>query len=123
MSLVGSSNNLGKNWRSQRTYNYGSKTAQFVPEIKKLSNTTKSLIQKTFFKKIVQTNTSEFTPNIIFQTKANVALQQTTNDYILDVLKSANTQTIYGKRSTIAKTVMAKWPNSKTPGITSTRGA
>jgi len=70
-------------------------------EIKKIQKTTKLLIQKSPFKRLVKEITTDYTPGIIYQRNALEALQEAAEDYIIEIFKNANKQAKYGNRKTI----------------------
>jgi len=70
-------------------------------EIKKIQKTTRLLIQKSPFKRLVKEITEDYTAGIIYQKNALEALQEAAEDYIIEIFKNANKQAKYGNRKTI----------------------
>ena len=86
--------------KSRKKYKFKSGTV-CVREIKKIQKTTKLLIQKSPFKRIIKEITSTYTPGIIYQKNALEAMQEAAEDYIIEIFKNANKQATYGNRKTI----------------------
>jgi len=86
--------------KSRKKYKCKSGTV-CVREIKKIQKTTKLLIQKSPFKRIIKEITSTYTPGIIYQKNALEAMQEAAEDYIIEIFKNANKQATYGNRKTI----------------------
>jgi histone H3 len=86
--------------KMRKKYKFKSGTV-CLREIKKIQKTTKLLIQKSPFKRLVKEITSEYTPGIIYQKTALEALQEAAEDYIIEIFQNANKQAKYGNRKTI----------------------
>lgn len=99
-SAFGSSDSVGGIKKTRKKYKFKSGTV-CVREIKKIQKTTKLLIQKSPFKRIIKEITQEYTQGIIYQKNALEALQEAAEDYIIEIFKNANKQAIYGNRKTI----------------------
>jgi len=69
--------------------------------IKKLQSTTNLLVQKGPFRKLVKQMTADMGLSIHYQKKAMEALQEATEDYMIDKFKHANNHAKHAKRKTI----------------------
>jgi len=86
--------------KTRKKYKFKSGTV-CLREIKKIQKTTKLLIQKSPFKRLVKEITMDYTPGIIYQKTALEALQEAAEVYIIDIFQNANKQAKYGNRKTI----------------------
>ena len=95
-----SSDSVGVIQKTRKKYKFKSGTV-CVREIKKIQKTTKLLIQKSPFKRIIKEITQDYTQGIIYQKNALEALQEAAEDYVIEIFKNANKQANYGNRKTI----------------------
>ena len=70
-------------------------------EIRKYQKSTEVLIKKLPFQRLVREISQDFKTNIKFQTSAILALQESTEAYLVGIFEDTNLCTIHDKRVTI----------------------
>ena len=70
-------------------------------EIRKYQKSTELLIKKLPFQRLVREISQDFKTNIKFQTSAILALQESTEAYLVGIFEDTNLCTIHDKRVTI----------------------